>query len=105
MILSDWRDTDAGTTGNLKKSCSVSAVYKYIYWHYTRLLETFDSAKNNTNKELKMNKHIKTANLSRVTWVEEQGRPLQANPVTFPTSLPSKLHLIFVNLKFELELR
>ena len=50
------------------------------------------------------NKHIKTANLSRVTWVEEQGRPLQANPVTFPTSLPSKLHLIFVNLTFELEL-
>ena len=52
-----------------------------------------------------MNKHIKTANLSRVTWVEEQGRPLQANPVTFPTSLPSKLHLIFINLTFELELR
>ena len=51
-----------------------------------------------------MNKHIKTANLSRVTWVEEQGRPLQANPVTFPTSLPSKLHLKFVNLTFELEL-
>ena len=52
-----------------------------------------------------MNKHIKTANLSRVTWVEEQGRPLQANPVTFPTSLPSKLHLIFINLTFEQELK
>ena len=102
MILSDWRDTDAGTTGNLKK---LFLLCINISTGTTPDLETFDSANNNTNKELKMNKHIKTANLSRVTWVEEQGGPLQANPVTFPTSLPSKLHLIFVNLTFELELR
>ena len=104
MILSDWRDTDAGTTENLKQ-VALFLLCINISTGTTPDLETFDSANNNTNKELKMNKHIKTANLSRVTWVEEQGRPLQANPVTFPTSLPSKLHLIFINLTFEQELR
>lgn len=42
---------------------------------------------------------LDVASLARIARVEEQRRPLEANPVAAPSALPGQLHLMFLTQK------